>query len=125
MSTPRVICPYCDQPAELVKGREVYPFREDLAQRRYWLCRRDKAWVGVHVGTDKPLGRLADKELRQAKERAHAVFDPLWKSGGMSRRAAYRWMRDALGIENREAHIGKFDIARCEALVAACRARRS
>ena len=31
------------------------------------------AYVGVHKGTDKPLGRLANAELRYWKKRAHAA----------------------------------------------------
>lgn len=32
-----------------------------------------------------PLGRLANAELQRWRNTAHAMFDPLWKSGSMSR----------------------------------------
>ncbi|MFB5268120.1 zinc-finger-containing protein [Paenibacillus enshidis] len=38
------------------------------------------AYVGVHDGTDIPLGRLANRELRELKKQCHALFDPVWKN---------------------------------------------
>lgn len=52
------------------------------------------------------MGRLANAETRQLKQAAHAAFDPLWKSGSMSRTKAYAWLRDATGLSERECHIG-------------------
>jgi len=54
-----------------------------------YLCRSCDAYVGVHKGTDKPKGRLANAELREYKKKAHSAFDPLWRFGGMMRRQAY------------------------------------
>lgn len=34
-----VICDYCDKPAELVTGAEVYPHRPDLHHKKFWLCK--------------------------------------------------------------------------------------
>lgn len=55
--------------------------------------------------------------------RAHAAFDTLWKGGEMPRGDAYRWMQGALGMSQDEAHIGRFDVATCDRLVAAVEAR--
>jgi len=69
-----------------------------------------------------PLGVPTTKEGKLARIRAHDAFDKLWnngrKDGSMSRKAAYRWMQAALGMTKEEAHIGKFDIATCERLIA-------
>ena len=51
---------------------------------------------------------------------AHAVFDPLWKGGPMTRSAAYGWLADQLGIPRAACHIGEFDIDRCRLVVALC-----
>lgn len=125
MSAGSVFCPYCQQLAVLVPGRSLYPNRPDLRGRRFWRCEPCDAHVGCHQagsgqgdGT-KPLGRLANAELRVAKQFAHAMFDPLWQSGRMKRRDAYAWLAEALGIPTREAHIGMFDLQRCRAVVAA------
>lgn len=114
-----VICPYCQAPAELVGGAEVYPHRPDLYWKKFWLCRPCKAHVGCHENSAKhaPLGRLANAELRTAKIAAHAAFDPWWQKRGMSRSHAYRKLGDEMGIPKREVHIGMFDLERCRLVV--------
>jgi hypothetical protein len=120
-------CPYCDRPARLVKGRAIYPHRPDLAHRNFWRCDPCDAHVGCHNnGTkDKPLGRLANAELRRAKQAAHAAFDPLWKSGAMKRKEAYAWLAESLGIAEQNTHIGMFDVDSCRAVVAVVAAHAS
>ncbi|MES2415145.1 MAG: zinc-finger-containing protein [Pseudomonadota bacterium] len=130
-----VTCPYCQQPAVLVGGDVMYPHRPDLADKKFWNCAPCKAFVGCHpaqtatqngVGDGTvPMGRLANAELRRAKQAAHAAFDPLWKSGAMHRKAAYKWLSKALGLTSQQTHIGMFDVAQCVAVVAAVKARQA
>lgn len=126
----RITCHYCHRDAELVQGHEIYPHREDLHHLYFWLCGPCNAYVGCHrkgatIGRGKqsdgtvPLGRLADAELRKAKSAAHYAFDPLWRSGGMSRSKAYAWLAHQLGISVQNCHIGMFDVAGCRAVVCA------
>lgn len=120
MSTPAPpLCDYCGNTSESVTGREVYPHRPDLATKPFYRCAPCQAWVGCHPGTAVPLGRLANAELRRAKMAAHAAFDPLWKSGTMSRASAYKALARALGIEPQACHIGMFDVAMCARVPAA------
>ena len=65
-----------------------------------------------------PLGIPASKETKQARMKAHAAFDRLWKGRGarMNRHQAYVWMRRAMCMTEAEAHIGRFTIEQCEAL---------
>ena len=118
MTCVEVACPYCCTLAVLVDGKEIYPHRPDLAHLPFWLCAPCSAYVGCHPGTQRPLGRLANRELRQWKQRAHAAFDPLWKPGPMKkfkkRWQAYAWLAHAMQISTQECHIGMFDIARCK-----------
>lgn len=74
-------CPYCGQQASLVSGKEIYPYRPDLHDRMFWLCRPCDAYVGTHKNSKRhvPLGLLANADLRWARMRAHAVFDGYWK----------------------------------------------
>ena len=80
----------------------------------------------AHQATGKPMGTPAVKVVREARIRAHAAFDLLWKPRSpwqvkpppMSRKAAYRWMQEALNLSKDEAHIGLFTVERCEALIA-------
>lgn len=116
-------CPYCgfdavhySSSALVYAGRDFGPV---------WVCSRYPAcdaYVGCHKDGDgkRPLGRLADKSLRQAKMRAHAAFDPLWKELGMQRRMAYAKLADALGTPVEDCHIGMFDEATCVRVVAVC-----
>ena len=125
MTEPR--CPYCGYKAKLVTGADVYPSRRDLRAKKLWRCAPCQAWVGCHPGTTTPLGRLANAELRQAKMRAHAAFDPVWKAKiaeGLSkhhaRGSAYKWLAEQIGVEREDCHIGMFDVALCDAVVRAC-----
>jgi hypothetical protein len=113
-----VICPYCNKPAKLVDSSIVYGGK---SYGMIWLCQPCDAYVGVHKNSKDhaPLGRLANAELRWWKREAHAAFDPLWKEGTMSRGDAYRWMQRVLVMSQYEAHIGKFDISECRALIRA------
>lgn len=117
------LCPYCGNEPELVNGAAIYPRRPDVASRAFYLCTPCGAHVGCHPGTINPLGRLADLELRKAKVAAHAAFDPLWRSGGMKRVEAYRWLAGVLGLPKSECHIGLFDVSQCSAVVAATKER--
>lgn len=119
-----VWCNYCHRDAELVGGNKIYPHRPDLLHKKFWRCTPCEAYVGCHPGTDKPLGRLANAELRRAKQRAHAAFDPLWKSGTMRRKDAYAWLAGAIGVAKQNCHIGMFDVDACRATVAAVGARQ-
>lgn len=112
------ICPYCDQPAKLEDSAIVYGGR---SYGLIWDCRPCDAYVGVHKNTKDniPLGRLANAELREWKKRAHAAFDPAWKSGLLSRKEAYARLQTMLGMTASEAHIGKFDVADCKRVVEA------
>lgn len=130
----RPTCPYCGGVAALVTGADIYPHRPDLCEKRFWACQPCDAYVGCHPAADAygrggmgdgtvPLGRLANAELRSLKQRAHAAFDPMWKSGAMSRRKAYAWLSTSMGIPSNKTHIGMFDEAQCRAVVAAVAAR--
>lgn len=119
-----ISCDYCRRPAQLVGGDVIYPHRPDLAALRFWHCAPCDAFVGCHKAGNgygdgtRPLGRLANAELRRAKSAAHEAFDPLWKSGRMSRRDAYARLAQKLGIHVRDCHIGMFDLAACQRVMA-------
>ena len=87
-----VICDYCGTPADFVDSSVVY---HGHSFGMIYLCPRCGAYVGVHKGSDKPLGRLANSELRNWKKAAHAAFDPLWKYGKEQRKI--RWSKENCG----------------------------
>ena len=93
-----------------------------------YLCPCCHAYVGVHKGTNIPLGRLADTELRGWKAAAHAVFDPLWKRGGPfdgHRDFAYQWLSARMGLPEGKTHIGMFDVQECKKAIDIIYAERS
>ncbi len=130
--THAVTCPYCHQAVVLTDSAEVYHAR---SFGPIYLCRPCQAWVGCHKGTTTPLGRLADKELREWKQKAHAAFDPLWQAKLQRRRAergpdyrkhfargsGYKWLAEQLGIPVEACHIGMFDLATCKRVVELCK----
>lgn len=114
-----VMCDYCGRQTEYVDSAVVYGGR---SYGMIYLCRRCNAYVGVHKGTDQPLGRLANAELRRWKSAAHAAFDPLWKHGIYrgNRRKAYKWLAKQMGIPEAHTHIGMFDVDKCKQVIMIC-----
>ena len=113
-------CPHCQSWVRLVGNEEIYgrPFGE---WPWAYLCTNlaCRAYVGLHPFTGIPLGTLATAPMREARKKAKAAFNPLWQSGRMSRTEAYAWLAERLGIPVGECHIGWFDEARCEQVIAA------
>lgn len=116
-------CPYCGDVSKLTTGEFVYPHRPDLGHLKFYVCIPCDARVGCHGSSSKPLGRLANGELRSAKSAAHAAFDPLWKRGTMKRTEAYAWLSEAMGLDPRDTHIGMFDIPQCNKVIKLCEGR--
>lgn len=128
-----VFCPYCQGCAEFIGGDVIYPHRQDLQEKRFWRCGRCDAYVGCVAGTDEPLGRLANAELRVWKVKAHAAFDPIWQARlvrrqkesanytkQMARGGRYKALAELLGIPRDQCHIGMFDVDRCRRAVEIC-----
>lgn len=131
-AAPVVLCPYCGAAAQhILSSAEIYRGRD---YGPMWVCWRCEAWVGCHKGTDRPLGRLANKDLRDWKVKAHAAFDPLWKRNlekrrqergpdypqGAARGSGYKWLAEQLGIPQKDCHVGLFDVEMCKRVVDIC-----
>jgi hypothetical protein len=123
----KIDCPYCNGQAKLVDSKEIY-------RRSYgmiWFCKPCDAWVGTHKDSKKhrPLGRLANSELRHWKQIAHTKFDLLWRAKmrrdkcrrNTARRLGYAWLAKQLGIEVKDCHIGMFDVDQCKRVVVICK----
>jgi hypothetical protein len=111
-------CPKCGS-AMVLRNTMKYRYAGGHV-RKFWACPRYpecRSTCGAH-----PDGRAAstpaDEATRLARVRAHAAFDELWMSGGMTRREAYRWLQRALNLTVAQAHIGFLDRGQCERLVA-------
>lgn len=113
-----------------MSSKKLYNSKKDYGPM--WVCANHPAcdaYVGCHPKTIKPLGRLANPELRSAKIQAHAAFDRLWKAKvargdcgkSKARGLAYRWLAEQLGIDPTACHIGMFDPAMCLRVVEVCK----
>lgn len=118
-----VSCIECGQSAVLVKGDKIYPHRPDLYVKNFWLCECG-AYCGCHGVTTRALGSPCGPETRRSRMAAHDAFDPLWQSREMTRREAYDWLSDCMGIAADLTHIGMFSRAQAMEVVRHCRERR-
>ena len=114
------ICPYCLSKPEFTDSKEIYGKSYGMV----YLCRPCDAYVGVHRGTNKALGRLANKELREAKKEAHFWFDKIAKTDLINdiwendlqiknRSKAYKWLSMQMRLPEHLCHIGMMDIDQC------------
>lgn len=97
-----IYCTGCgkDVEARLTDGRERYPHRPDLANLPFWKCDTCGNYVGCHHKTTRPtrpLGCIATPEILDARKKIHALLDPLWKSGKISRGHAYAYISKQMG----------------------------
>lgn len=116
-------CPYCGAEAVLRSGDYVY-HHPKYKNHKVWVCSnfpKCDSYVGCHKGTDKPLGRMADHDLRVMKMMAHKAFDVLWRKKSMTRRDAYAWLAGELGLPIEKCHIGMFDISMCRRVIEVCK----
>lgn len=109
------ICPYCKGKTKLVDssfiyGSNAYTDRKIICCGNYPYC---NAYVGTHAKDDTALGRLANKELRLARKKAHKHFDSIWKDRYVSRKDLYDDLSDFLGIPLEYTHIGWFGVKTC------------
>lgn len=120
MSEQAVICPYCNQPAKWVNNEEIYGRRFGKSWKAWW-CEPCDAYVGCHENSKRPKGSLANKATREARIKAHAAFDPLWKTGRFRRGELYSEITVALG---RQIHIGESSVEQCQEIIEWCKSLR-
>lgn len=118
-------CPYCGGDIEYHDSTIVYGKSYGMI---YICCNYPtcNSFVGVHKGTDKALGRLANQQLRNLKKEAHKYFDMLWKykvrlGDRWARSKGYKWLSEQLGLPMNETHIGWFDEQTCMKVIALCK----
>lgn len=110
----KVLCPYCPwEKAEWGDNSRIYGRNFGKSYKCY-LCTKCGAYVWCHKNSRKPLGTLANKELRGLRMQAHALFDPMWQSGKMTRKNAYTMLSDHFG---HEVHIGESNEEKCKEII--------
>jgi hypothetical protein len=115
------ICPYCNKRAILVDETAIY--NQHYTDKLFWICAdfpKCDAYVGTHGnGTwmNFPLGRLANRNLRDMKTKAHTLFDHIWKTKTLTRGQMYQWFRTTMNLDEPQAHIGELDEEGCSDLI--------
>lgn len=84
----KVMCPICRQPA--LRTETKYGPRNDCC--------------GLWSWGDK---QLVDAETHEARKLAHAVFDPIWQDGHMTRTEAYRELRRVMRLPEKMCHMAR------------------
>ena len=117
-------CPGCGETARLTTRNEIgqYP-----ADGKIYLCPnypRCDYYVGCHRGTDKPLGTMADADLRRMRKKAHDALDWTWRNRRMTRGEAYRKLSEHLDLSIKKTHIGMFDTEQCRETIRLFKALR-
>lgn len=116
------VCPYCGKTAVLRDASYVHKNR--AFGKLLYVCSgypKCNSYVGVHNGSTRPKGTLANGDLRHKRIETHRIFDELWKKGIFSKDDAYRWMQDILSLSRTQAHIANFSEYRCDCLINECR----
>ncbi len=113
-------CNCCGESVRLINNKLIYG--TEYGEWPYsYQCTGCGAYVGLHPGTDIPLGTLADKPLREARKRSKAMFR---QAAGLlhirERKQAYRWLANAMNIPHGECHFAWFDLGLCRRAEAVC-----
>jgi len=74
---------------------------------------RCKATHGAHPD-GSPLGIPGDKETKLARMEAHSKFDKMFIG---DRNKRYKWLREAMNMDSKKAHIAMFNKQQCEELL--------
>ena len=99
-------CIYCGCPVIFTSNAKIYG--KKYGNGKCYKCTNCDARVGVHTGTNIPLGRLANRKLRTLKTKCHDLFDKLWETKE-DRYEAYLWLALKLDIPEKNCHFGWFD----------------
>lgn len=111
------VCPYCKSSTKRVKQDVIYGQRfndkDVICCVNYPKC---DSYVGTHTD-GRPLGRLADADLRLLKKDAHYYFDKLWKDKLLKRNVAYKLLAEHIGLPRNYTHIGWFKAETCRMVI--------
>jgi len=121
-----LLCPYCGKKTEYIDSKEIYNQNFGLM----YICRPCDAYVGTYSNDPTiALGRVAKKDLREARKEAHKYFDNLWQqrvasqevSEKEARDAAYSWLSKKMLKPREQAHIGMLNKSECKKVVDLCK----
>lgn len=119
-----VTCPYCGAKAVLRPANTIYGKNRKSNGEHMYVCKNFPAcdaYVTAHHASKKPMGSLANGDLRHKRKIAHIELNKFQHSSGMTKWAVYVWLATKMGLSSEETHIGKFSENQCEQAVRLCR----
>lgn len=112
-------CPFCDSVAEIKTSQEFYGKDYDCC---VWYCPKcTDVYVGTQKGSNKALGKMANKETRKFRKITHEELDYKFKNGSLKKNDLYTWISDKLDLSTEDAHIGNFSIDECKEIIKVAR----
>ena len=111
-------CPYCGGRTELRSADGIYHDNRDGTM--LYVCKnypRCDTYVRALPGTMEPIGTLANGRLRALRTEAHRSFNQLYEKGVMSKREAYVWLSQMIGLPMSKTHIGQMGEYYCELVI--------
>ena len=101
-------CNVCHSSAiRKTSNKEVYGV--EYGNGMCYLCDSCGSYVGCHKD-GRPLGILANKQMRLKKIKCHSLFDAVWRSGELRRSECYHILSKKMNISYRDCHFGLFGI---------------
>ena len=104
MKQKQIKCPYCHANASLRPASVVYGLNRRSQGKFLYLCDRwpaCDAYVSAHDRTHRPMGTLANGDLRHKRILAHRALEQLQQSGHGKRWAAPSGPRGGRGRDTR------------------------
>ena len=106
---------YCGADAVLRSNAVLYNGKQYGNGWAYVCSRFPKCRGSVGTHPDgRPLGTIADDDTKEWRKKAHAVVDPLWKSGKYKRGVVYAKLSKEFG---KQVHIGEATVEDCKKIV--------
>lgn len=119
----QIQCPYCYANASLRPASVVYGSNRRSRGKFLYICDRwpaCDAYVSAHDGNHRPMGTLANGDLRHKRILAHRALQQLQQSRHMEKWEVYIWLQAKLGLNTQQAHIGQFSEWMCDEVIRLC-----
>ena len=123
--TEKLYCPYCGRMAVLRPAKHVYGSQNLDPGNYLYVCSgypSCDSYIGVHKKTMRPMGTLANGDLRHKRIEAHRALNQVVNSGIMKKKGIYIWLQNRFGLREKDMHIGKFSEYWCEETARECKA---
>ena len=95
----KLYCPYCGRLAVLRPAEYVYGKRNLNPDNYLYVCSGYPfcdSYIGVHKKSMRPMGTLANGDLRHKRIEAHRALNKVVQTGIMTKHGVYIWLQNRL-----------------------------